>query len=767
MSALRATDIAAILSEEYGLEGTTSHLPGENENYLIATSEGSRFVLKLATEISSGDALDLERVATEAIARSGVGIVVPRVLATRQGLLEARCDGPEGTPLRARVFEFVPGVPWGEADPATPERRAQLGRCVARIAHALSSLTHPAARRTHRWNLAAVASHRAKIALIDDPSRRRLVDEALTLYVAAAEPRLAALPHSVIHGDLNDENVLVSGDQVSGLLDFGDCLYNPTVCDLAVALTYLTFDEPDLLAAGAEIVAAYHGVRPLSVPELEVLFPLICGRLANSVLVAADRRRLDPSREAWFVTEPFAWRALERYLATDPLTATARLAKGTGLRVPTGGGAPRAELLERRRRHFSAALSLTYREPLRFVRGSRQFLFDDRGWPYVDFYNNVCHVGHCHPHVVAAGQRQMARLNTNTRYLYDGLSEYADRLRATLPPSLECCFFVNSGSEANELALRLARTHTRRHDVLVLDNAYHGHTNTLIDISPYKFMGKGGEGRPKPWVHVVPIPDGYRGRHKGADQRAGSAYGDEVGQAIAATDRPMAAFIAESLPSVGGQVIPPAGYFETAFRHVRAAGGVCILDEVQVGFGRVGTHFWAFEQQQVVPDIVVLGKPIGNGHPIGAVITTRAIADSFGQAGMEFFSTFGGNPVSCAIGMAVLDVIRDEGLQAHALRVGTFLRDGLRDLMGRHALIGDVRGVGLFVGLELVRDRDTLEPATAEAATLVNALRDRRMLAGTDGPFENVIKIRGPLVLTEDDAAMFIAAVDDLLARIE
>jgi len=767
MTRTTPTQITGILADQYGLAGALSRLPGENENYLLTTERGMRYVIKLAPDEHTDDVLDLEQVAAETIATSGTGIAVPAVIPTRRGSLETRFERPDGVVFRARVLAYVPGVPWGTAGVPTPQRRARVGRCIARIAYTLGSMTHPSARRTHQWDLTAVASHRSSTALIGEPVRRRLVDEALTLYVATALPRLAGLPRSVIHGDLNDENVLVEGDEISGLLDFGDCLHNPTVCDLAIALTYLTFEEPDPIAAAAEIVGAYHGVRPLSVAEIEVLFPLICGRLANSVLIAAERRRIDPHRAAWFETEPHAWRALERFLAIDPATATAWLMEDTELSPPPSPFAPRTQLLAHRRQRFSDALSLSYHEPLRFVQGRGQFLFDNRGWPHVDFYNNVAHVGHSHPRVVAAGRRQMERLNTNTRYLYDELTEYADRLCATLPPPLECCFFVNSGSEANELALRLARTHTGQHDVLVLDHAYHGHTTTLIDISPYKFMGKGGEGRAKPWVHVVPIPDGYRGAHKGMDRRAGVAYGDEVGRIIRAADRPIAAFIAETLPSVGGQIIPPEGYFETAFRHVRDAGGVCILDEVQVGFGRVGTHFWAFELQQVVPDIVVLGKPIGNGHPIGAVVTTRAIADSFARAGMEFFSTFGGNPVSCAIGMAVLDVIREEGLQRHALELGTYLRDGLRALMTTHRLIGDVRGAGLFIGIELVRDRDTLEPATDEAAAMINALRDRRLLVGTDGPFENVIKIKGPLVVTEDDATMFIAAVDHTLSDLE
>jgi 4-aminobutyrate aminotransferase-like enzyme len=232
-------------------------------------------------------------------------------------------------------------------------------------------------------------------------------------------------------------------------------------------------------------------------------------------------------------------------------------------------------------------------------------------------------------------------------------------------------------------------------------------------------------------------------------------------------ERPPALFIAESLPSVGGQIIPPEAYFETAFRHVRDAGGVCVLDEVQVGFARVGTHFWGFERQGVVPDIVVLGKPIGNGHPLGAVVTTGAIARSFGETGMEFFSTFGGNPVSCAVGSAVLDVIEEEGLQAHALRIGEVLLDGLGRLVDRHPLVGDVRGAGLFLGVELVLDRESRRPATEAARELVEALKARRVLTGTDGPFDNVVKIKGPLVLTEPDAELAILLFDEALREIE
>jgi 4-aminobutyrate aminotransferase-like enzyme len=351
-------------------------------------------------------------------------------------------------------------------------------------------------------------------------------------------------------------------------------------------------------------------------------------------------------------------------------------------------------------------------------------------------------------------------LNTNTRYLHDNITRYAERLTALMPAPLRVAYFLNSASEANELAIRLARAHTKRFGMIVLEHAYHGNTSTLVDISPYKFDGKGGGGR-KPWVHVAPIPDDYRGAWRRADPEAGRKYAEPVA-AILAGERDIAGYIAETLPSVGGQVVLPPGYLREVYAHVRAAGAVCIADEVQVGFGRLGTHFWGFETQAVVPDIVVLGKPIGNGFPLGAVITTRAIADSFTN-GMEFFSTFGGNPVACAAGIAVLDVVEQEGLQANALEVGGRMLADLTGLMPRFPLVGDVRGSGLFIGIELVRDRATLEPATAEASYVVNRLRERGILAGTDGPYENVLKIRPPLIFSHTDARRFVETLATIL----
>ena len=425
-----------------------------------------------------------------------------------------------------------------------------------------------------------------------------------------------------------------------------------------------------------------------------------------------------------------------------------------------------ARLTRERGLRLGPSLSLSYRQPLEIVRGAGAHLYDQTGRAFLDMVNNVAHVGHCHPRVARAGARQMTVLNTNTRYLHPSILRYAGRLAATLPEPLSVCFFVCSGSEANELALRMARAATGGRDVLVLDGAYHGNTQTLVDVSPYKHGGPGGGGAPE-WVHAVPMPDDYRGLYRREDPDRGAKFAAHVGEAAArirARGAKPAAFLCESLLSCGGQIELPPGYLAAAYGHARAAGAVCIADEVQVGFGRVGTDFWGFQTQGVVPDIVTMGKPIGNGHPLGAVVTTPAIAAAFAN-GMEYFNTFGGNPVSCEIGLAVLDVLRDERLQDRALTVGGRLKDGLRRLADEHPVVGDVRGLGLFLGIELVLDRKTRAPAAREAAYVVERMKDHGILLSTDGPDHNVIKMKPPLVFSETDADRAIEAYDRVLSE--
>ena len=428
-------------------------------------------------------------------------------------------------------------------------------------------------------------------------------------------------------------------------------------------------------------------------------------------------------------------------------------------------GAEPEALVEARRRLLGPSLSLSYAKPLKILRGRGAYLFDHRGRAFLDLVNNICHVGHCHPHVVAALTQQAATLNTNTRYLHDNIVTYAERLTASLPDPLSVCYFVCSGSEANELALRLAEAYSGSRNAVVLEAAYHGNTSCLVDLSPYKFDGPGGAGI-KPHVKVAAMPDPYRGRIRGHADDVGPNYARYVAEALAAFEqegRKPGVFIAESLLGCGGQIVLPKGYLAAAYEAVRAAGGLCIADEVQVGFGRVGSHMWGFETQGVVPDIVTLGKPIGNGHPMAAVVTRPEIAQAFAN-GMEYFNSFGGNPVSAAVGMAVLDVIEREGLQENAKDVGCHLLERLAELKARHSLIGDVRGLGLFLGVELVRDHDSLEPAAEEAAFLVNRMRERGILLSTDGPLENVIKMKPPLVFSRTNADRLVDQFDASLA---
>jgi 4-aminobutyrate aminotransferase-like enzyme/Ser/Thr protein kinase RdoA (MazF antagonist) len=578
----------------------------------------------------------------------------------------------------------------------------------------------------------------------DELPERRTIHLGIDLFLSPGEPVFAPLA-GVIHSFHDND----------APLDYGPTIlveHRPDDCEATFYTLYGHLSRESLVglqpgnpvAAGQRIgTIGDAGVNGGWAPHLH--FQLICDLLemsGNFTGVAAPSER-----EVWLSICPDA----NEILAINDERLAVR-------------GREPGEILAARRLHLAPSLSVSYRRPLKIVRGAGQYLYDDLGRAYLDAVNNVCHVGHCHPRVVHAGQAQMSVLNTNTRYLHDELIDYIERLCATMPEPLSVCFLVCSGSEANELALRLARAHTGGRDVITVDGAYHGNTQALVDISPYKFDGPGGAGAPS-WVHTVVMPDGYRGPYKGHAAPTGERYARHVAGAVDAirdAGGELSAFICESVLGCGGQVVLPDDYLCQAYDHVRGAGGVCIADEVQVGFGRVGSHFWAFETQGVVPDIVTLGKPSGNGHPLAAVVTTPEIARSF-AGGMEYFNTFGGNPVSCAIGRAVLDVIEEEQLQQHAARVGARLKAGLEELQSKYTLIGDVRGMGLFVGVELVLDRRTLAPAAEQAAYIVERMKDHGILIGVDGPLRNVLKIKPPLVFDDDNAADLVRTLGKIL----
>lgn len=426
----------------------------------------------------------------------------------------------------------------------------------------------------------------------------------------------------------------------------------------------------------------------------------------------------------------------------------------------------KADVLADRKAHFADSLRLTYSDPVMLVRGWKHHMFDEWGRTYLDAYNNVPHVGHAHPRIQAVAADQLKRMNSNTRYLHPAQTALAKKILSKLPDRFEVCFFVNSGTEANELALRLARAHTGSKGMVTPDHGYHGNTTGAIDISAYKFNAPGGVG-PSDWVELVEVADDYRGTYRRDDPDRARKFADLVEPAIIRLQESghgLAGFIAETFPSVGGQIIPPKGYLAAVYDKIRAAGGVCIADEVQTGLGRLGEHYFAFEHQDAIPDIVVLGKPIGNGHPVGVLATTREIAASFAN-GPEFFSTFGGSTLSCRIAKEVLDVLDDEGLQANARDMGAKLLGGLKEMQVKHAAIGDVRGMGLFVGVELVTSDG--KEATSVCSFVKNRMRDHRILIGSEGPKDNILKIRPPLTIDSDDVEMILVTLDKVLAEAE
>ncbi len=411
---------------------------------------------------------------------------------------------------------------------------------------------------------------------------------------------------------------------------------------------------------------------------------------------------------------------------------------------------------------MGSAYRLFYDEPLHLVRGEGVWLFDADGRKYLDMYNNVAHVGHCHPRVVDAICQQASVLNTHTRYLHENVLDYAERLTDKLPDDLDTAMFCCTGSEANELALRIARAVTGGAGIVVTDSAYHGNSKATFEISTDSISPQ----ELPDYVVTVPSPDTYRGEHRDAD--AGTQYAAYVHEAIellGSRGYKPAALVIDTIVSSGGVVSTPQGYLSSMAKIIRGAGGLFVADEVQPGFGRTGTHFWGFEKDGVIPDIVTLGKPMGNGHPIAAVVSRRDLVSAFAERS-GYFNTFGGNPVSCAAALAVLDVIEDERLQENALNVGQHIVDRLLGLARKHECIGDIRGTGLFLALDLVADREDRTPAEALAARVVNDLRRHGVLSGLIGPHANILKLRPPMVLSNEDADYMIDILDDSLSRV-
>ncbi|MEO9019466.1 MAG: aminotransferase class III-fold pyridoxal phosphate-dependent enzyme, partial [Gemmatimonadaceae bacterium] len=648
------------LLRDYGIQGTARSLPGEYDLNFDVTAATGRFVFKVMRAHCDPQFVEMQIAAMESARAAGLVDAIPAVIRTNTGATHTTVVTEDGERRIAWLISFLAGTLMAHIEPWTPSLAASIGDLLGRLDHALVNFDHPLLDRELKWDLRRADWIGSHTAAIGNPERRARIERVVCRFVEELKPRLDLLPRSAIYNDANDMNIFVGqhGDGATGIIDFGDMIRGPRVCEPAVAMAYAMMGPGDPLERGAALAAAYHHAYPLTADEIAILAPLVQARLAVTVTNAALQRTENPDNRYLTISEAPAWRLLD-YLDTigdDFFERTIRDACSDAVSRPRH--AATASLLARRHLVTPANQILSYDNPLHIVRGSRHFLYDADGVEYLDVYNNVPHVGHAHPHVANAVTRQLSSLNTNTRYLQDVHLEYAERMLARLPAHLKKIVFLNSGSEANELALRLARAATGARDMIVMDHGYHGNTTGAMDISPYKFMSPKGPGVAPDWVHVTSQPDVYRGNHRG--EGAADLYVADfrsVLDDVIQSGRQLAGFICECVPSVGGQIVLPPRYLNAVYAMVRAAGGICIADDVQTGLGRLGEWFWGFEQQDASPDVAVWGKPIGNGFPLAAVAMTDEVAESFAR-GPEFFSTFGGSSAACAAGSAVLDVLR-------------------------------------------------------------------------------------------------------------
>lgn len=765
--ALSPADAEAVARSAFGLDAVASPLGSErDQNFKIVAGDGSSFLLKVSNRADDVAALEMQTEAALHIVRRDPTLPVMKPLPAVGGGYLAEVDAA-GHKHTVRLLTFLPGemVPATELDGAALH---DFGAVVARVGQALRGFFHPAAGYKILWDLKNTPDLRRLLASTPDRDRRTLVTAVLDRFddnVAAGLPGLRA---QVVHNDLTLDNVLLDeAHRVSGIVDLGDTTHTALVCDLAIALVSLMWGRRDPLEAADAAIAGYSSVTPLEEAEAEVLSDLVSARLAALVLIANWRVGHYPDNADYITGNvELAWQLLEQF---DEFTwpAVARHMEAAchnpSPPLPSTRGSPE-QLLERRGRVLGPALSpLSYDRPLSIVRAAGVHMFDRKGRTYLDAYNNVPVVGHCHPRVVAAIAQQSAVLNTNTRYLHEAVVELGERLLATMPDELDTIMFVNSGSEANEIAWRLATAYTGGRGGIVTAHAYHGVTAATAALSPEQWPR---DERP-PHVATIPAPDGYRGRHRAEQPGWPERYAAEVEHALADLQRQdvrPAALFTDAMFTSDGIFVPPPEYLREVVRRVHAAGALYVADEVQCGHGRSGLHLWSFRTSDVTPDLVTLGKPMGNGHPVAAVVTRSEIAERFaGSATM--FSTFGGNPVACRAALAVLDIIEEDGLIERARATGARLRAGLEALGERHDSVGDIRGAGLLIGVELVSDQATRRPAPRLAHAVMNDMKERGVLVGLTGPDDNVLKIRPPLVLGDQDAATIAETLDAALTN--
>ena len=747
-----------LLQSEFGLkENKVKRLNGyDNVNYLVNSATG-KYIFK--TYKPTDELYDMIKAENETLLflQKDDSIKYPKPIQFIDGSLQ-KVISIDGVEQICRMLTFIEGESLGDIQ-HTKGLIESFGRFLAEIDLKLQYFRSPIiAARQWEWDIQYLTLNELYIDDIPDVKDRNTVLYFIQQFKENVLPVAHTLRKQIIHGDANDWNVLASKGEVSGIIDFGDLAHSFLINEIAIAIAYFCFEKDNPLEWASSILKPYHNIFPLEEVELKVLYYLIAARLVQSVCCSASSKKKDPDNLYASISEKSAWKLLYYWLSINPLAAENSFRTAIGLQAIKSQSSE--ELIKIRHKHTSPILSLSYDKPINMIGSAFQYMYDADGNTFLDAYNNIPHVGYSHPKVVSAGQRQMAKLNTNTRYLYNQLSDYAEKLLAKFPPKLNMVYFVNSGSAASDLAIRMAKNHTGNRGVMVIEHGYHGNTQIAMDLSDYKFNHPNGEGK-KEYILKTAIPDTHRGEYTLNDGTAGKMYAKDAINEILNSNMPLAAFIAEPVVGCGGQVPLAKGYLKEVYPMIRKQGGICISDEVQTGFGRLGDYFWGFEAQEVVPDIVILGKSMANGHPMGAVVCTNNIAESFGK-GVEFFSSFGGNPVSCSIASSVLDVIEEEKLQKNAKTVGNFYKSLFINLQSKYKCIGDIRGSGLFLGIEIIKDNG-ITPDFELAHFIKNQLRIKNILIGTDGPFNNVIKTKPPLCFTIDNAKRVVNQIEKIL----
>lgn len=759
---LSAEEVTEICAREFGLTGSLSELGSQqDQNFLLTPAEGDPVVVKIVNPAFSEEEIAAQDAVTNLLAERGT-LRIAR--AQQSGLVKTSAGH-----LHVRVLDYLAGGTLTGSDPLSTAQVAAMGEAAARVSMLLSDFTHPGLERRLQWDLRQsldvvelLAPH------LHEHDRERVVTTARSAWAELNEV-MADLPEQAGHFDLTDDNLVRNTSGLpDGIIDFGDVSLSWAVGELAVTLSsVLHHDSPERESgtgsdahAVLPAVRAFAARRPLSEAEIHALWPLVVLRTAVLVCSGHQQTALDDGNSYAAAGLEREWRMFEQatHYPTRMMTALFRAVLLDDPTLPQADAHAR-QVQHRREAHLAEVQEHYYARPPQIERGWKNYLISTEPRVYLDMVNNVTSIGHGDVGLADAVAQQLRRLNTNSRFHYEGVARFADELAATLPEPLDTVFLVNSGSEAVDLALRVAMAATGRRDIVAVREAYHGWTyasdavSTSIADNPNAL-----ETRPD-WVHTVPAPNSYRGTHRDSDA---VKYGPEAAKLIRGMKRPLAGLVAETWYGNAGGVELPEGYLRDVYAAIRERGGLAIADEVQVGYGRLGDWFWGFESQGVVPDIVAVAKSMGNGYPLGAVITSKAIADRY-RTGGYFFSSTGGSPVSSVVGSYVLNQVTQPEFRENVRTVGAHLKRRLEALAERHPLIGAVHGNGLYLGTEFVRDRDTREPATEETEEICNRLLDEGVIMQPTGDFQNVLKIKPPLCVSTADADFFVNALNRVL----